>query len=186
VAVIRKTRRFTVEEYHRMGAAGILREGDRVELIEGEVVEMAPEGSRHAGQINRLNSLLAARLGSDAIVAVQNPVQLSATSELQPDVALLRPRADFYRDAHPGPADVLLIIEVADASLEADRRVKVPLYAKARTAEVWLLDLAAARVLVYRRPTPEGYADERVVAPADSLAPKALPDLLLTAAQLLS
>jgi Uma2 family endonuclease len=186
VAVIRKTRRFTVDEYHRMGAAGILREDDRVELIEGEIVEMTPIGSRHAGQINRLNSLLAARLGSDAIVAVQNPVRLSATSELQPDVALLRPRADFYRNAHPGPADVLLIIEVADTSIEADRRVKVPLYAKAGIAEVWLLDLTSNRVVVYRRPTPEGYEDERVLAPADSLAPQAFPDLLLTAAQLLS
>jgi Uma2 family endonuclease len=186
VAVIRKTRRFTVEEYHRMGAAGILREDDRVELIEGEVVEMAPIGSRHAGGVNRLNSLLTTRLGSGAVVAIQNPVRLSATSELQPDIALLRPREDFYRNAHPGPADVLLIIEVADTSIEADRRVKVPLYAKAGIAEVWLLDLTSNRVVVYRRPTPEGYEDERVLAPADSLAPQALPDLLLTAAQLLS
>lgn len=180
-----RKRRFTVDEYHRMGEVGILSDDDRVELVEGEIVEMTPIGSRHAAQVDRLASLLWARLGSRAIVRVQGPVQLSTDSQVQPDVVLLRPRDDFYAKSHPGPNDVLLIIEVADTSLDTDRRVKVPLYAKSGIPEAWVLDLTANQVIVHRHPTPQGYGEARALVPGQSLAPHALSDLSLTLTDLL-
>lgn len=115
-----------------MAQAGILAEDDRVELIDGDLIDMRPIGSRHAGAVSRLTSLFGAGVGAEAIVSVQNPVQLDRYSQPQPDLALLRPRADFYAESHPQPADVLLIVEVAEASLDYDRDVKVPLYARRR------------------------------------------------------
>jgi Uma2 family endonuclease len=131
-----KRRRFTVDEYRRMGEVGILDEDERVELIEGEIVEMSPIGRRHAGIVNRLNDLFTFRLRGRAIVAVQNPISLgSKYSEPQPDLTLLRPRADFYADSRPEPPDVLLVVEVMDTSVERDRQVKLPLYARAGVPE---------------------------------------------------
>src|SRR5204863_486200 len=155
-------RRFTVDEYHRMGEAGILAEHEPVELIAGEIVVREPIGSRHAGTVNRLTRLWTSRLGDRAIVQIQNPIELpKEDSEPQPDVTVLRPRADFYTGAHPVTADVLLLIEVSDSTLAVDRRVRMPLYARAAIPEAWILDLTADRVEVYRAPTADGY--ERVV-----------------------
>lgn len=134
-------RRFTVDEYHRMAEAGILGEDDRVELLDGEIVEMTPIGPRHAGGVNRLTRLFTTRLGARAIVTVQNPVVLGVRWEPQPDLAILRPRPDFYSTAHARPEDILLIVEVAETSGEADRRVKVPGYAAAGVPETWRVDL---------------------------------------------
>jgi Uma2 family endonuclease len=119
-------RLFTVEEYHRMAEAGILSEEDRVELIEGELVTMSPIGSRHAACVKRLVRLLDRAAGDRAIVGAQDPIRLGARSEPQPDVALLRYRPDFYASAHPGPEDVLLVVEVAETSADADRSLKIP------------------------------------------------------------
>jgi Uma2 family endonuclease len=177
MAVALKRRLFTVDEYYRMAEAGILTADDRVELIEGEIVEMSPIGSPHAGQVNHLNSILTTRLGGRAIVSVQNPVRLSQRSEPQPDLAILRPRDDSYRRSHPGPADILLIIEVMDTTVEMDRRVKAPLYARAGVRETWLLDVNAERIEAYRAPTPEGYRDVRVLRRGESVTPEAFPDL---------
>ena len=185
MAVVLKRRLFTVDEYYRMAAAGILTEDDRVELLEGEIVEMTPIGSRHGGTVKHLIAIFTSRLGSRVIVGAQDPVQLSRDSEPQPDLALLKPRPDFYRTSHPGPGDVLLIIEVADASVEGDRRVKVPLYAKAGIPEVWLFDVNAERIEVYRTPTSDGYRDVRVLRRGESLAPGAFPDLALAVDDLL-
>src|SRR5437667_2067225 len=112
---------FTVEDFQGMARTGILAEDARVELIEGEVVEMSPIGHRHNGCVNRLTSLCFARLGQTAVVQVQGPLQLSAHTQTQPDVCLLRPRADFYASRLPGPADALLVVEVADTTIESDR-----------------------------------------------------------------
>src|SRR5258708_2048030 len=120
-------RRFTVDEYHRMGRAGVFHEDDRVELLEGQIVEMSPIGPAHAGCVAVLTGVLSRRGGESVVVWVQNPVDLGERSEPQPDVALLAPRADAYRTAHPRARDILLAIEVADTSLEHDRDVKVPL-----------------------------------------------------------
>lgn len=132
---------FTVDEYYRMARGGIFSEDDRVELIEGEVVEMSPIGSTHQGCVNELSSLLTDELGRAAIVQVQGPIHIDEYSEPQPDIALLKPRRDFYRRSHPTPADVLLVIEVSDTSAVYDRNVKLPLYARAGIPEAWLVNL---------------------------------------------
>ena len=135
----RMRRRFTVYEYHRMGEAGILHEDDRVELIEGELVEMTAIGTRHFACVNRLNRLLVGALGDEAIVSVQNPVRLNEYNEPQPDLAVIRPRD--YRLSLPGPGDVLLLVEVSDTTLAYDRSVKLPLYARAGIGVVWIVYL---------------------------------------------
>lgn len=176
---------FTVEEYHRMGAAGILSEDDRVELIEGEIVEMTPIGSRHASCVMRLNQLFSQRLGQRALVSVQNLIRLGERSEPQPDLALLRTRPDFYAQAHPEPRDVLLLVEVAETSGAYDREVKVPLYARAGIGEVWLVGLEYAGIEVYRQPGPQAYQLVQRVGPEARLAPQAFPDLALAAAEII-
>lgn len=173
--------RFSIEAYERMGEEGIIAPDARVELIEGEVVDMAPIGSRHMSVVNRLTMHLTRRLFAldeddpPAIVSVQNALRLPPASMPQPDVALLRPRGDVYAQRLPEPEDVLLLIEVADATLLFDRTVKVPLYARAGVAEVWLLDLPGRQLLRYREPAPEGYRRSETLTPGNDLAPDALP-----------
>ena len=167
--------RYTVNDYHRMGETGILPAGARVELIEGEIIDMTPIGSRHAGVVNRLNSVFSATLRGVAVVTVQNPVVLDERSEPQPDLALLRYRSDFYADAHPQAGDVLLIVEVADATLEYDRDIKLPLYARAGVTEVWLVDIAGKRVSTYRTPQSGRYMEKRVLTNLDSVEVATLP-----------
>ncbi len=150
-------RKFTVEQYHQMVEAGILTEDDRVELIRGEIVEMSPVGRRHAACVNRLNGLFNQRLAQAVIVGVQNPVELVNNSEPQPDLALLQPRADFYEAGHPQAEDILLLVEVADTTVEYDREVKIPLYAEDGITEVWLVDINGQCLEVYRQPSPNGY-----------------------------
>lgn len=139
----------TVEAYHKMGEAGIFSPEERVELIEGEVIDMAPIGSEHAGTVKKLNELFAYALHGKAIVAVQGPVALGHLSEPEPDLAVLQMREDYYRLQHPGPEDILLLIEVADTTARYDREVKVPLYARHGIPEVWLIDLKEGRLEVY-------------------------------------
>jgi Uma2 family endonuclease len=150
-------RQFTVAQYHQMVEAGILTEDDRVELIEGEIIEMSPIGRRHAACVDRLNRLFGDRLRGRAIVRVQNPVQLSDRLEPQPDITLLQPKADFYESGHPQSRDILLLVEVADTTIEFDREIKMPLYAKSGVREVWLVDLNENAIAVYREPSLDGY-----------------------------
>lgn len=178
-------RLFTVSEYHRMLEAGILGEDDRVELLEGEIVQMSPIGNRHAACVRRLNSLFVKRLGEQVIVDVQNPIHLSQHSEPQPDLALLRFRSDFYASAHPGPEDVLLVVEVTETSGTYDREVKVPLYARSNIPEVWVVDLAEEWIDVYREPSPEGYRLVRRLGRGERLSPQALADLELEVGEVL-
>ncbi len=172
-------RRFTVEEYHRMGRAGLFTEHDRVELLDGQIVEMTPIGPGHAGCVAALTGLVARLVGDRAVVWVQNPVLLGPRSEPQPDVAVLRARADTYRTAHPEPRDVLLVIEVAETSFEHDRDVKIPLYVAAGVPEVWLVNLPADAVALYRDPGPQGYATLGTAGRGDTLTPLKLPGLTL-------
>lgn len=177
MAVQLARRSFTVEEYHQMAHAGILTEDDRVELLEGDIVEMSPIGIRHAVCVRRLNRLFSRSVGDRAIVDVQNPIRLGEHSEPQPDVVLLRPRADLYAVSHPGPADVFLVIEVAETSADGDREVKMPLYARADLPEAWLVDLAGERIEVYRHPTAQGYQEVLRFQRGEILTPRAFPDL---------
>jgi len=171
--------RLTVADYYRMGEVGILAPDARVELIDGEIIDMAPPGSLHAGTVNQLTLLLLRAMGEHALLQVQNPVRLDAYSEPQPDLALLRPRADFYKSRHPRPGDVWLVIEVADTSLRYDRDVKASLYARSGIAELWLLDVQDRRLTRYRGPAKGSYG--RVDQPDLSvpLTIDSLPDVLI-------
>lgn len=178
-------RKLDVVEYHRMGAAGILHEDDRVELIEGELIAMAPIGERHAGTSMTLTTRLVRAVGDDAIVSVGNPVRLDSYNEPQPDFALLRPRPGGYTGRHPGPADVLLLIELSDSTLRFDRTVKLPLYGAHGIREFWIVNLGQGVVEVCRGPRPDGYASVETFGPDAVLAPEALPGLTLRVADIL-
>lgn len=184
MVIAMERRRFTVEEYHRMGEAGILSEDERVELIEGEIVEMTPIGSRHAGYVIHLNHLFSKALGDRALVSVQNPVRLSEITEPEPDLTLLRPRADRYIEFLPRPDDVLLLVEVAESRLEKDLKIKVPLYARAGICEVWVIDIEERVVEVHRRASPDGYQVQQRFARGDSIRLEPLPDLEILADEL--
>jgi Uma2 family endonuclease len=180
MAIVWRMRRFTVPEYHRMGEAGILHDDERVELLDGEIVEMTPIGPRHASVVDRMTRLFSRLVGERAVVRIQSPIALAVlASEPQPDLALLKPRADFYAAAHPTSDDVLLVSEVLDASPERDRRLKLPLYAGATIREVWLVDLGAERIEVYRQPAPDGYRETRLLRRGESTAVETLPDLAI-------
>ena len=155
---------FTVDEFAKMGEAGIFTEDDRVELIDGEIREMAPIGSLHAGVVDRLNVTLVELLRRSAIVRVQNPLELDLHNEPQPDISILASRDDYYTAGHPKPGDTLLVIEVADSSLAYDLQEKAPRYARSMVPEVWVVDLVAEVVRVFTKPGPSGYANERVAA----------------------
>lgn len=162
--------RFTVDDYYRLAQAGILGEDDRVELIEGEIVMMTPIGSRHAACVSRTTRLLVGILGDRAIARVQLPVRLDDHSEPEPDVCLARPRGDEYATGHPGPADLLLLIEVSDSSLAYDRGVKLPLYGRSGVPAVWILDLGRSLVEAYSGPSLDGYLERRTLRAGDRLA----------------
>ncbi len=173
-------RRFTLEDLERMVEVGILSEDERVELIGGEVVEMMAIGHRHAACVKRLIRIFAVGLGERVVVGVQDPVRLQAVEAPQPDLTVARPRADFYASGHPAPDDILLLVEVGDTSLPYDRATKVPLYARHGVRELWVVDLSAELVEVYRRPAREGYGEVRQLRRGDAIAPEALSDFRVT------
>ena len=183
------TRRcFTVDEYHRMGAAGILHEDERIELINGEIVRMAAVGGKHIACVLRLDEWFNPRLSGIALVSVQNPVRLSPHAEPEPDLAVVRAhpeRLHPYRSAHPTPADVFLVVEVADSSLEYDLGRKARLYARHGIPELWVLDQRGDRLVVHREPTPRGYATVRTLTRGQSISPLAFPDVAFAADELL-
>ena len=181
-----RNRRFTADEYQRMGETGILSPGDRVELIDGDVLAMTPIGPRHAASVDRATRVFVTHVsGDEAIVRVQGPVRLSPYTEPEPDVVLLRPRADFYGSAHPGPADVLLLVEVADSSIDFDRDVKAYVYAQSGVPEYWLVDLTEDRVVRYTLPAEGAYQLIEPLSPDARVAPGRLPRCLVRAGDLL-
>jgi Uma2 family endonuclease len=177
--------RFTVDEYHRMAEVGLLHEDSSVELIDGEIVDMSPIGHRHAVRVAWLSQLFAERLGRLTFVWAQNPVHLYDQAEPEPDVTLLRPREDFYAGKRPDARDVLLVIEVADSSLEYDRCVKAPLYARHGIPEYWLVNLVEGHVAVYRDPAPDGYRSVHIARPGEALRPLAFPDFVVSVDEIL-
>lgn len=134
-------KKFTVREYNLMAESGILQESDRLELIEGEIVEMSPVGTSHATCVRRLNRLFNRLPEERVLVDVQNPIELSDRTEPQPDVVLLEPRSDYYQGKHPTASAVLLLVEVSDSTVDFDRNVKMPIYARSQIQEVWLVAL---------------------------------------------
>jgi Uma2 family endonuclease len=176
---------FTSDAYHRMAEAGIFSPEDRVELIEGEVIRMSPIGRYHAACVNRLNSILHRKLGALAIISVQNPIRIGIFSEPQPDIALLKLRDDFYLAEAPTEEDVLLLIEVADSSIEFDREVKIPIYARANIPEVWIVSLPEEQVEVYSHPVQGTYSSAHFLKRGASVSSTALPNLTLRIEEIL-
>jgi Uma2 family endonuclease len=174
--------RWTVEDYHRMGRTGFLSEDDRVELIEGELIEMAPIGSKHADCVDGLNRLLVKQAEAMHRIRIQNPVQLGNDSEPEPDIAIVRNRR--YADAHPTPRDILLLIEVADTTMDYDRDIKIPLYARHGVPEVWLVDLRNQCVEVYWEPGAHGYRHLLRPGQNEVLAPKLAPQLTISISEI--
>ena len=179
MAVEPKRHRFTRDEYHRMARTGILKPDARVELIDGDVVEMSPIGRRHNSRVDWLTDTFTGSLRGRAIVRVQGSIVLDDNDEPEPDLVLLRFRDDYYTDSDARPADVLLIVEVADASEAYDRRTKTPLYARHGIPELWIVDLNRDRITRYIDSTPGGYATTRVFRRGDSLSPLAFPTLVI-------
>ena len=177
--------RFSVEEYYRMAETGILRPDARVELLNGEIVDMSPIGPFHGGVVNYLIEVFTAASRGRWVTAAQNPVHLSADSEPQPDLLLLKPSSDFYRKRHPQPEDVYLLIEVSDTSLTTDRDAKLPAYGRAGIAEAWIVNLNEETIEVYREPHFTGYGSRNILRSGQKAAPRAFPDAALDVAELL-
>jgi Uma2 family endonuclease len=178
------TYRFTVEEYRRMGEASVFSPDVRVELIEGEIVDMSPIGERHAACVGWLNRTLTLLLQHVALVWMQNPVQLDDYSEPEPDVLVLKPRDDFYRHGKPRPEDVLLLIEVSDSTLEYDRQIKVPLYARAGIPEVWIVNLIEERVETFADPSGGAYHTAGTFSRGEEVQSRSLAALRLSVSEI--
>ncbi len=178
-------RRFTVDEFHRMVRAGALSEDERIELIDGEIVEMAPIGKRHVACVDRLTELFSELVRKRAIVRVQGSIPVGIRSEPQPDLVLLRRNPDFYAQSDPGPADILLVVEVGDTSAGYDRDIKLPFYARAGLGEIWLVDLQNEIIEVYRHPVQQGYHDVQRFGRGHSVSPLIFADVTLAVDQIL-
>jgi Uma2 family endonuclease len=172
------TYRWTVEEYEELGRTGFFNENDRVELLNGEIVIMSPIGYRHATAVTRLTNFLARRSGGRFDVSPQNPFNLDPRSQPQPDLTLLDPKCDKL-PRHPEPEEIFLIIEVSDSTVRYDRQDKCPAYAARRVREFWLLNLDENVLEVFREPAGPAYRDVRILAPTETIAPLAFPDLEL-------
>ena len=169
---------FTVDDYYRMADAGILTASDRVELIDGEIIQMTPIGVRHLGCVNATTAVFVVAFRKRAVISGQNPVQLSNFTEPQPDIVLLKPRKDFYRGKKPEAADALLVVEVADTTLPYDRKVKLPHYAAAGVPEVWIEDINGGRILVFRDPVGRDYQTRLILKRGESISVQAFPDIV--------
>jgi Uma2 family endonuclease len=177
--------KYSVDDYEEMIRLGVLTERDRVELIRGKIVPKMAIGPRHATSVKRFNSLLTQRAAGRAIVGIQDPVRLPE-SEPEPDVSVLRPRADFYASGHPQPPDVFLIVEVSDSSLDDDRNIMKPLYAEARIQGFWIANLRDDCLEVYRDPQPDGtYRDTRILHRGQSTDIAALPGVVIAVDEVL-
>lgn len=172
-----KRHQITVDDYHRMGEIGLIGPDERVELIEGEIIDMAPIGSDHAGIVNRLTRLLAKAVQENGILSVQNPVRLSNRTEPEPDFAVLKPRDDFYSKQLPNASDTLLIVEVSNTSERYDREIKLPLYAAHGVPEVWLISIEQKTLSIFRIPTGDRYHYEQTTDAPGLVALSALPEV---------
>ncbi|MCY4436789.1 MAG: Uma2 family endonuclease [Chloroflexi bacterium] len=184
-------RRLKLAEYHWLIERGFFREDERVELIQGVLHQMSPEGPRHVAVIDRLHDHFFSKLGERAQVRAQHPISLlESGSEPEPDLVLAKKRADYYSGRHPVPEEVILVVEVAASSLEEDQRVKVPIYAAAGIGEYWLVNLRADRIEVYRQPInpaagPAYYRERLLYFPQDTVHPLNFPDCDLPVADVL-
>jgi len=183
--LIQAQHRFSVTDYYRMAETGVLRPDARVELLDGRIIDMSPIGPFHGGVTNHLLEVFTAASRGRWRTSVQNPLHLDDHSEPQPDLMLLKPAADFYRNRHPVPADVFLLVEVSDTTLELDREQKLPAYGRAGVPEAWIVDLNHATIEVYREPHFTGYASKTILRASDLAKPHAFPDAAVDVAELL-
>ncbi|NCC34245.1 MAG: Uma2 family endonuclease [Chloroflexia bacterium] len=179
MTITRTRHQFTVHDYTLMRQAGILTEDDRVELLDGEIYVMSPIGPLHVGIVNKLNRLLSLLVGTAGIVSIQNPIRLSDYSEPQPDIAILSPRDDFYTRALATPDDVLLVIEIADSSIEYDRDEKLPRYARSGICEVWIIDVHKLVIEQYTQPVQDEYTQLHKVLRGNMIKATMLPEVQL-------
>lgn len=186
MSTVNPTKHLTnLDEWRRLGEANIFPPGSRLELINGEILEMAPIGFNHAGHVIRLNHFFAKLIGDMAVINIQNPLQLGDLSEPEPDFMLLKPNPDFYSSRHPAASDVLLLIEVSDTSLAFDQKQKLRLYALHGIPEYWLLNLNDNSVEIYRRPHGDAYEQKSTLRAGDSISLSQLPDIALNIADIL-
>ena len=178
-------RLFTVKEYYQIFNSGVFADGERVELIRGEIIKMSPIGRRHAACVDRCNYVFADKLGGKVVIRIQNPLALDNTSEPEPDVMLLKYQDDFYESGHPQPSDVFLLIEVADSTIDSDRELKIPIYAEDGITEVWLIDINNACIEIYRYPTAEGYTDIQKFYRGQNISIFAFPDVRIAVNEIL-
>ena len=178
-------RRFTVAEYEKMTEAGILCPEDHVELLAGEIVQMAAEGMRHMSCIMHANRWFSARVSDSAVVLVQSPIRISEHAMPEPDLALLRLEPTLYASRYPEPRDVLLLIEVSDSSIGRDHAVKLPLYSGAAIHELWIVDLTTDAIEVYRDPSAAGYREMQRYERGSTIALAALPSLVVPVDEIL-
>ena len=171
--------RITVEEYHRMGEVGLFAPDARVELIEGEIIDMAPIGNRHMSAVDRLNRLFVIAAGEEAIVRVGGSIRLGRMSEPQPDLLVLKPSGDFYRNEYATGTDTLLAIEVSDTTLRYDREIKMPLFARHGVPEAWIVDVEHQRLLVFTDLNDGKYRQQEVIERTGRVTLAALPALTI-------
>ena len=177
-------RRFTVEEYERMGTTGILQEDERVELLDGEIILMSPIGYRHARTVNLLNKLFTSHCANRYEVSIQNPIQLPENYQPQPDVVLAKiPPPE--KNHHPQPAEIFLLIEVADSSLGLDQSAKIPVYAAAEVQEYWIVNLTENFVEIYRRPSFDDYGEKLIVRGGETVTCLAFPGIKVPVSKIL-
>lgn len=178
-------RKFTVEEYHYFIEQGVFKPEERLELIEGELIEMSPIGKRHAGSVDFIADFLRKIISDNAIVRVQNPIVLDDFSEPQPDVCLLKRREDFYRQTDAVAKDALLVVEVADTTVKYDREVKFPRYAANGIGEAWLIDLENDRVEIHSEPTALGYSLVKILHRGQTAQSTVLPQIEISVEEIL-
>ena len=174
----------SVEEYMRMGEAAVFAPDARLELIEGQIIEMAPIGDAHASIVAILTRLFVRQAGDAGFVWVQNPVIVGKRSMPRPDLALLKAREDDYSTRHPAVDDVLLAVEVSDSTLAFDVGTKVPLYARCGVAEAWIVDVNGAAIVVHRKPGAKGYASVSTVSGDEQVECVALPQVRVSPREL--
>lgn len=187
IDALNEQRLFTLEEYDLMVEAGVFDEDERLELIEGRIVQMSPRGTGHSYALSMIQRFLVALVvARRAEIRVQDPVRLPPLGEPEPDLALLRWRDEGYRE-HPQAGDILLLVEVADTSVRYDRQVKLPLYAKSGIQEVWIVDLPARVIDVFRQPVAAEarYASVATRRAGDTISPAAFPDVSVAVGDLL-
>jgi Uma2 family endonuclease len=173
------TRKFTVDEYHKMGKSHVFHPEERLELIKGEIIKMSPIGLKHASMVNRLSNLFYRNLAEEIIISIQNSIKLNDNSEPQPDLVLAKYRDDFYANKPIEAEDIYLLIEVSDSTLKYDRETKIPLYAENKVNEVWLVNLNNNTLEVYRQPENNSYQHFQKLTSNQTISPLDFPELII-------